>query len=199
MALRVRGFVRTGAAIAACTLIAACTPEPPTVVNTPTPSVSTPTASPAPTESEIERQMRLDYEAAESAYRAAVSEVSRLAGRGDVTAATPALKSVATGDYLKFQVDTLTDLTRKGLRIDGTVQVMGVSRDGGWQADRVSLIACEDNSTWRLIDRKGRDVTPQDRPDYIQSLQLIKSAERWKVSDTTSRTIPNVSKSDCAE
>ena len=68
MALRVRGFVRAGAAIAACTLIAACTPEPP-VENPPTPSASTPTASPTPTESEIERQMRLDYEAAEKAYR----------------------------------------------------------------------------------------------------------------------------------
>ena len=73
MALRVRGFVRTGAAIAACTLIAACTPEPP-VVNTPTPSASTPAASPTPTESEIERQMRLDYEAAEAAYRASIAE-----------------------------------------------------------------------------------------------------------------------------
>ena len=104
MALRVRGFVRTGATIAACTLIAACTPEPP-VVNTPTPSASTPTASPTPTESEIERQMRLDYEAAEAAYRASIAEGDRLARRGGVRKATPALKAVATGDYLRLQIE----------------------------------------------------------------------------------------------
>jgi len=199
VALRVRGFVTTGAAIAACMLLAACTPEPPTVVNTPTPTVSTPTASPTPTESEIERQMRLDYEAAETAYRAAVDEVSRLAGQGGVTAASPRLKAVATGDYLKFQVDTLSDLAKKRQRIDGTVRVVGVARVGGWQADQLSLTACEDNSTWRLINRNGRDVTPNDRPDYIQSLQLVRSGDRWKVSEMTSRTVPNISNSDCQE
>jgi hypothetical protein len=116
-----------------------------------------------------------------------------------VTAASPRLKAVATGDYLKFQVDTLSDLAKKGLRIDGAVRVVGVTRAGGWQADQISLTACEDNSTWRLINKKGRDVTPNDRPDYIQSLQILKSGDRWKVSEMTSRTVPNVSKSDCQE
>ena len=83
MGLRVRGFVRIGAAIAACALVAACTPDEPPVVNTPTPTV-TPSATPSatPTESEIERQMRLDWEAAEEAYRAAVAEGDRLARQG---------------------------------------------------------------------------------------------------------------------
>ena len=52
-----------GAVVACCALAVACTPEP---ASAPSPTqVST-----TPTESQIERQMRLDYEAAETAYRA---------------------------------------------------------------------------------------------------------------------------------
>ena len=72
MALGVPGFVRVGAAVAGCALVAACTPQPgPTGTPTPAPPVTAsarPSAS--PTETEIERQQRLDYEAAEKAYRA---------------------------------------------------------------------------------------------------------------------------------
>src|SRR5687767_8008563 len=103
MALRVRGFVRTGAAIAACVMVAACTPEPSPVV-TPTPSPptsSSPTASPTPTESAIERRMRLDYEAAEKAYRANMAEQDRQSQLGTAKK-TRALTATATGNYLKF-------------------------------------------------------------------------------------------------
>ncbi len=76
MALGVPGFVRIGAAVAGCALVAACTPQPgPTVTPTPAPPVTasaTPSAS--PTETEIERQQRLDFEAAEKAYRASIAE-----------------------------------------------------------------------------------------------------------------------------
>ena len=67
MALGVRGFMRIGATIAGCALVAACTPEePPAVTPTPTPTVTTsPMPSATPTETDIERRMRLDWEAAE--------------------------------------------------------------------------------------------------------------------------------------
>ena len=81
MALGVPGFVRIGAAIAGCALVAACTPEPgPTTTPTPAPPVSaSATPSATPTETEIERQQRLDFEAAEKAYRASIAEQDRLA------------------------------------------------------------------------------------------------------------------------
>ena len=71
MALGVPGFVRIGAVIAGCALVAACTPEPgPTTTPTPAPpTTASPTPSATPTETEIERQQRLDFEAAEKAYR----------------------------------------------------------------------------------------------------------------------------------
>ena len=60
-----------GAVVACCALAVACTPEP---ASAPSPTqVST-----TPTESQIERQMRLDYEAAETAYRANMAEQDRL-------------------------------------------------------------------------------------------------------------------------
>ena len=81
MALRRRGFVSVGAVVASCALAAACTSVP---ASTSTPSL-TPAATP-PTESQIERQMRLDYEAAEAAYRANRAEQARLYRAGGTTA-----------------------------------------------------------------------------------------------------------------
>ena len=79
MALGGRGFVSVGAVVACCALAAACTSEPPPVI-TPAPT----SAATTPTESQIERQMRLDYEAAEAAYRANRAEQdSAVSGRWD--------------------------------------------------------------------------------------------------------------------
>ena len=197
MALRVRGFVTTGAAIAACMLIAACTPEPPTVVNTPTPTVSTPTASPTPTESEIKRQMRLDYEAAESAYRGAVAEGERLSQQGGSKAASPKLRAVATGDYLTLQVKALRILRSRGWHLVGNARILGVQPVGGWNATELTIRACEDNSPWKLMDKRGRDVTPKDKSDYIQLLTFTKSKGNWKVADVSTQRVQSVERADC--
>ncbi len=95
MALR-RGLVSVGAAVACCALTAACTSEPaPGATPSPTPVSTT------PTESQIERQMRLDYEAAEKAYRASTCGAGSALGElGECAKATPALKATATGAYL---------------------------------------------------------------------------------------------------
>src|SRR5918993_4113663 len=104
MALGVPGFVRIGALIAGCALVAACTPEPgPTTTPTQVPSSASPTPSATPTETEIERQQRLDFEAAEKAYRASITERQRLA-RMSSARVTPTLQQTATGDYLQFEL-----------------------------------------------------------------------------------------------
>ena len=91
MALR-RGLVSVGAAVACCALTAACTSEPAPAA---TPSPTSPAATPS--ESQIERQMRLDYEAAEKAYRATSAEQDRLYQAGGASQATCELKATATG------------------------------------------------------------------------------------------------------
>jgi hypothetical protein len=71
-----RGFVTVGAAVACCALAAACTSDP---VPTSTPSTS-PTAT-TPTESQIERQMRLDYDAAKRLIEPTLRNRTGLPGR----------------------------------------------------------------------------------------------------------------------
>ena len=91
MALRRRGFVSVGAAVACCALATACTPEPaPTTTPSPTPAATT------PSESQIERQMRLDYEAAEAAYRDNMAEQDRQSQLGTAVK-TKELTSTASG------------------------------------------------------------------------------------------------------
>ena len=109
MALR-RGLVSFGAAVTCCALTAACTSEPaPGATSSPTPVSTT------PTESQIERQMRLDYEAAEAAYRASTSEQDRLYRAGGATKASPELKATATGSYLRITLQSLRDVHKSGL------------------------------------------------------------------------------------
>ena len=201
MALGARGFVRIGATIAGCALVAACTPDqPPTV--TPTPAAS-PTATPSPapsatlTETDIERQHRLAFGAAEAAYRIAIAEGDRIAQAGGANEATPALKAVATGDYLKLQVRSLATLKRRGERLEGGITILAVKRDGGYQPTQVRLTACEDNSTWKLISRSGKDVTPKRQKDYVQSLVVVKMSAGWKVSDGTTRQVQDLSAKEC--
>ena len=199
MALGVPGFVRIGAAIAGCALVAACTPEPgPTTTPTPAPSATaSPTPSATPTETEIERQQRLDWDAAERAYRKAVAESDRVARAGGATEPTQALTAVTTGNYLKLQQQILNDLKERGQRVTGGVTVVYVGRDGGYRPDRLRLVTCEDNSTWRILNRANRDVTPTPQLDYVQSLVVTKVKDAWKVSDGTTRQVKDLPKQEC--
>ncbi len=86
-----------GAVVACCALATACSPDQ-APANTPTPTLVATT----PAESQIERQMRLDYEAAEEAYRANTAEQDRLYQAGGATKATAVLKATATGAYLRI-------------------------------------------------------------------------------------------------
>jgi hypothetical protein len=204
MARGVPGFVRIGAALAGCALVAACTPEaPPTQTSTPAaPASSTvpsasPTPSATPTETEIERRQRLDFDAAEKAYRTAVAESDRIAQRGGASEPTRLLRSVAAGDYLKVQVNSLKFLKSRRWRTTGSITIVAVGPAGGWRADRLQLTACEDNSTWRMLDSRNRDVTPEGLSDYVQALTVVSVAGEWKVSALTTKEVPDVSPGNC--
>ena len=141
--------------------------------------------------------MRLDWDAAEDAYRTAIAESDRLARDGGARKPTAVLEDSATGDYLTVLVADLRTFEARGWRLKGGVAVLNVSPSGGWSSSELGLTACEDNSRWRILDKKGRDVTPKNQPDYIQSLTATKSQGVWKISDSTSRKVPNVKMSDC--
>ena len=106
-----------GAVVACCALAVACTPEP---ASAPSPTqVST-----TPTESQIERQMRLDYEAAEKAYRANIAEQDRLCQCGWRSARQRAtLKSTADGRSTSpFTVASLRIIKSQGWRAHGVAR-----------------------------------------------------------------------------
>ena len=192
----VGGPVRIGATIAGCALVAACTSgQPPAVTQTPT-ATSSPTPSATPSETDIERQMRLDFEAAEKAYRTSIAEVNRLAQQGQ-TKASPSLRQVSSGQYLQVQLASLRGIRSRGWRLKGEIAVVAVGRKGGWNATSLDLVACEDNSNWRVFDSSNRDVTPKNRPDYVQELTVDKLNETWKVVRVSSRKVKDVSASDC--
>jgi hypothetical protein len=176
--------VSVGAVVACCALAGACTPEPPqTSSPLPTPAATT------PTESQIERQMRLDYQAAEKAYRSSTAEQDRLYQAGGATKATPAVRATATGSYLRITVKSLREVHESGWHAKGNTKIIGVVGNGGWREGRVGLTSCEDNNAIRFFDQMGEDVTPKNERRYVQELTVVKVTERWKVSTANSTRV----------
>jgi hypothetical protein len=179
-----------GAAVACCALAAACTSEP---APSSTPSPLSPATT--PTETQIERQMRLDYGAAETAYRASVAEHDRQARLGIANAA--ALKKTATGVYLHFSLRSLRRSRDAGWRAKGTTEIVNVI-GSGWQERTIRLIACEDSSGVRFADDRGKDVTPRIRRTYVQELTANKNGSGWKIADISSTIVDSFQGQPCA-
>ena len=181
-----------GAAVACCALAAACTSEP-----VPSSAPSPIRAATTPTETQIERQMRLDYQAAEKAYRANIVEQDRLARAGGVRRATPGLKSTAESEYLSATIASLAYIKRKGWHGTGSTTILGVEHIG-WQEKRVRIMSCEDGSGLRLFDESGKDVTPKGDSQFVQSLSVVQRDDRWKVSTFDSKSVKVFEGEPCA-
>jgi hypothetical protein len=146
--------VSVGAVVACCAL-AACTQEPArTSSPSPTPLATT------PSESQIERQMRLDYEAAERAYRTNMAEQDRLYKAGGAVEATPVLKATATGSYLRISLKSLRDVYDAGWRATAGTRILGVVRDGGWKAIELDSLAVRTTRSSHLWTNLGRTLHP---------------------------------------
>jgi hypothetical protein len=153
--------------------------------------------SSTPAETQIERQVRLDYEAAEKAYRDSMAEQDRQSKLGTAKA-TDALTSTSTGNYLRFALDALGEIRDAGWRAKGDTEIAGVARKG-WQTDRVLLLGCEDSSRIRFVDREGKDVTPTGvTRTYVQDLTVTKHNGTWKLSDIESKPIKSFKGQPCA-
>jgi hypothetical protein len=184
--------VSVGAAVACCALAAACTPEPaPPSTSSPTPAATT------PTESQIERQMRFDYEAAEKAYRDNMAEQDRLYKAGGTVKATPALKATATGSYLRITIESLRDVRRRGWHAIGATKIVGVAKDRGWRRGKVGLTSCEDNEIVRFVDKSGKDVTPKGPALYVQALTVVEEGGYWKVSTAATTRVKTFEGQPC--
>jgi hypothetical protein len=193
VALRRRGFVSVGAVVACCALAAACAQEP-----AQTRSLSPTLAATTPSESQMERKMRLDFEAAEEAYRTNMAEQDRLYKAGGAVEATPVLKATATGSYLRISLKSLRGVYHAGWRATAGTRILGVVRDGGWKDDRVGLTSCEDNEIVTFVDRSGKDVTPDGPALYVQALTIVRVSGSWKVSSAMTRKVDTFEGQPCA-
>jgi hypothetical protein len=182
--------VSVGAVVACCALAAACTSEPGST-STPSPT----SAATTPTESQIERQIRVDYEAAETAYRAAVAEHDRQAQLGIASASK--LEQTATGVYLDFSLRSLRRSRDAGWRANGETKILDVVASG-WQERTVRLIACEDSSGVRFTSERGKNVTPRGRRTYVQDLTASKVGTNWKVADISTKVVTSFEGQPCA-
>jgi hypothetical protein len=185
--------VSVGAVVACCALAAACTQEPAqTSSPSPTPLATT------PRESQIERQMRLDYEAAELAYRTNMAEQDRLYQAGGAVEATPVLEATATGSYLRISLKSLRDVHDASWRATAGTKILGIVRDGGWKGDRVGLTSCEDNEIVTFVDKSGKDVTPRGLALYVQALTIVRVSGSWKVSAAMTKKVKTFEGQPCA-
>ena len=192
MALRGRGFVSVGAVAACCALAAACSPDQ-SPASTPSPALVTTT----PAESQIERQMRLDYEAAEEAYRANRAEQARLYQAGGTTKVTSAMKATATDSYLRITVEALRRIKKAGWKATGATEIVGVVANRGWKENEVELTSCEDSTVVRFLDGSGKDVTPATNRRYVQALKVVKLDGRWKVSKAVTTKVNSFQGQPC--
>jgi hypothetical protein len=101
-------------ALVACALLPACSPSA-GVTPTPTPAVSTPAGQSTPPETEQQRKERLDFEAAEKAYRTFRAEYDRISDtRGGSAKPTKVMTDNAAGPYLKVMSAFLRSKKEKG-------------------------------------------------------------------------------------
>jgi hypothetical protein len=173
-----RAFTYLGAMVA-CALLPACTPT--AVSTTPTPGVSTPVGQSTPPETDQQRKERLDFEAAEKAYRTFAAEYDRLYEIKDgPIKPTKKLTDNASGPYLKVMLGFLQDSRRRGHHTEGRVRIAYVER-GAYSTSELILNTCEDGSGVRVLDKNGKQVATGGTSKL--TLYVHPVGGRWKVWD----------------
>ncbi len=151
--LRNRAFSQLGAALAVCSLAAACTQQ-----GTPDPTPAPPPTSSSPAETQLERQTRLDFQAAEKAYRLFRAEYTRVATAGGSDRPTAAMRQNAAGPYLAVMTDFLAQTKASGKRQQGVVRIAYV-RPESHSPKEVTLQVCEDGTQVKNVTENGRVST----------------------------------------
>lgn len=173
------GRKAVGAAALLCVLaVTGCTAE----AGTPAPSVSSPPApSASPTETEQERQERLDYAAAEKAYRTFRREYGRVLRAGGAKKPTKVMRATAGGEYLETFSRVIRGYRELGSREVGREKIVYVHH-GGYAADVVRLDVCEDSSDTRTVRRNGQTVKGEVRTAALEVRQVSGSWKVWSGS-----------------
>ena len=138
--------------------------------------------------------MRLDYAAAEKAYRTSSVEGDRLIARG-ASKPSAAFKAVATGEYLELIMGLSQQVRDEGYTGNGGTIIRGVVEDG-YQEDKLQLLACEDVSKVKLY-KDGERVNRNSSPYYVQHLTVTKDGSDWKVSKMKTTQLKSLEGQPC--
>nr|WP_294692334.1 hypothetical protein [uncultured Friedmanniella sp.] len=175
-----RGRTGVGAAALVCAVaLGGCTADAGTQ---PTPS-PTPSAA-TPTESAAERQERLDYAAAEKAYRTFRAEYGRVLRAGGAKEPTKLMRETAGGDYLKEFQEIVAAYEGIGARDEGRERIAYVRRTG-YSRTTLVLDVCEDGREITTL-AEGRRIKGEVRSATLE-LRLVDG--RWKVWSGTGREV----------
>jgi hypothetical protein len=173
---------RSLAALLVTGSLVACGPDP-APTTSPTPS---PVASQTPTETAQERQQRIDYEAAEKAYRTFRAEFNRVLQAGGSKSATRVMKRTAGGEYLKTAEGVVQAYKGFGDHQEGTEHIVYV-RGGGYSTKSLILESCEDTRQVEALDKKGRSLGPGEL--RALKLEARATASGWKIWAGTGKKV----------
>ncbi|WP_157720438.1 hypothetical protein [Friedmanniella luteola] len=153
-----------------------CTPAP---AVTPSPS---PTASSAtPTETAAERQERLDYAAAEKAYRTFRAEYGRVLRAGGAKEPTKVMKATAGGEYLATFTEVIRSYRDADSRTIGKESI-GFVRPGGYATSKLTLDVCEDGRKVQTLIPRRKAQNGEIRTATIEVRQVGTSWKLWSGS-----------------
>jgi hypothetical protein len=150
----------------------------------PSPSLSPTTSAQTPTESAQQRQERLDYAAAEKAYRTFRAEYGRVLRAGGAKEPTRVMKATAGGSYLRELSEIIEAYEGTGAYDRGKERI-GYVRAGGYGPNALILDVCEDGRA--ITTHSGDKLIPGEI--RTAHLQITKAAGEWKISSGTGRKV----------
>lgn len=197
MTVTTRRLAGLCAAVLGLTLWTGCTPTEPGPTSSPSAPVTTAAPSSTPTESEAERDMRLDFEAAEKSYRTFFEEFHRILRAGGAKNATAKFKSVAGGPTAKRGKEIIQGYRKNRSREVGRFKVLSVEPNL-YKTESVTLTTCEDARKVYNVDSKGKRVTGEGELRRLEvSVMHVKNDWKvWKMEATTVKTVKKCMSSD---
>lgn len=194
------GVASCGLALVAALIVGGCTPDDgPTQSTSPSPAVSaapSPSASPTPTENAQERQQRLDFEAAKTAYLRATAEADRLIMAGGARKPTKALLATTTGSYRSALMNAIRTFKENGWHSDRPIP-QSVVGSGGWSSNELRLTACEDTSKVRYLNKQGKEVFKDRKRRYVHALTAERTGSIWRIATMESKAVTTFDHESC--
>ena len=132
------------------------------------------------------------FAAAEETYRAYVDALNHR--RADPNA-LPSPTDFLVSDALSVDISTKNEMEREGLTIVGETHIVEMTRiDDQQESSTIWLAVCLDSSATAVVNSRGDDVTPDDRPTLTAvDVHFAHTPDALVISSSTTRTVGHCS------